>query len=322
MLKKVQLLILALLCFSMIIACGNNDSSGDAEASTSPATEDNNDNENNNEENNNNSDEVDRSAWPESIRFAVTGIDGMEELQRRYDVFQELIEDLMGVDFEFFALSDRTISSTAMEYDQVDMILSGPSEYVLTKSAVPGAEPLAAVERDEYHTVFIVAEDSEFQTLEDLKGHKIAMKEVGSTSGHIGPSSILIDAGFDLDRDVNILMLGGASVEALKSGEVDTVGDGIRVFNKMVEEDGEGVWRLLHEGPPLPQDPFIAGPNLPESFKAEFKRVLLEHQEEILNAILDHEDNNKYINARIVDISDADYDLMRETYSTLGIDLE
>ncbi|MBU9723463.1 MULTISPECIES: PhnD/SsuA/transferrin family substrate-binding protein [Bacillaceae] len=312
MLSIFKSIVFVFISILLLAACGEAETETQAETPTSPETAG----------ESSQSDGVDRSEWPEKIRFAVTGIEGMEELQRRYDVFQELIEDLMGVEFEFFALSDRTISTTALEYDQVDIILSGPSEYVLTKSAVPTAEPLAAVERDAYHTVFIVAEDSEFKTLEDLKGHKIAMKDTGSTSGHIGPSSILIDAGFDLDRDVNILLLGGASVEALKSGEVDAVGDGIRVFNKMVEEDGEGVWRLLHEGPPLPQDPFVANPNLPESFKAEFKRVLLENQEEILNAILNHEDNNKYINAKIVEISDADYDLMRETYSTLGIELE
>ncbi|RXJ02466.1 phosphonate ABC transporter substrate-binding protein [Anaerobacillus alkaliphilus] len=262
-----------------------------------------------------------RADWPKKVRFAVTGIDGMEELQRNYGAFRDIIQDLMGVEFEFFALSDRTIVTTAMEYDQVDMVLSGPSEYVLTKSAVPGAEPLAAIERDQYHTVFIVAEDSKYQTLEDLKGAKIAMKEAGSTSGHIGPSSILIDHGFNLDRDVNILLLGGASVEALKSGEVDAIGDGIRVYNKMVEEDGEGKWRLLHEGPPLPQDPFVASPKLPESFKAEFRRILFEYEEDILNAILASEDNKKYNKASIVEISDADYDLMRKTYSILGIDL-
>lgn len=263
----------------------------------------------------------DRKDWPEKVRFAVTGIEGMEELQRNYGPFKDIIQELMDVEFEFFALSDRTIISTAMEYDQVDMVLSGPSEYVLTKSAVPGAEPLAGIERDAYHTVFIVAEDSKFQTLDDLKGATIAMKDAGSTSGHIGPSSILIDHGFNLDRDVNIMLLGDTSVEALKSGEVDAVGDGIRVYNKMVEEDGEGKWRLLHEGPPLPQDPFVASPKLPQSFKEAFRKILLEHEEEILNAILASEDNKKYNKAKIVEISDSNYDLMRETYRILGIDL-
>lgn len=259
--------------------------------------------------------------WPETLRFAVTGIDGMEELQRRYDVFQETMEELLDVEIEFFALSDRTVASTAMEYDQVDVILSGPSEYAQTKSAEPDAEPLAAIERDAYYTVIIVHEDSEFETIEDLKGHSVAMKEAGSTSGHIGPSALFIENGMELGSDVDVQLLGDARVEALRNGDVDALGDGIRYYDMMVEEDGEGVWRILHEGPPLPQDPFVASPNLPDSFKEKLQTILFEHDEEILGAILDHEENEKYRQATMVEIDDADYDLMRETYSILGIDL-
>ena len=303
--KKVwSILILFILSLVFLTACGEDDSTSSVSASDSS--------DNAKKENDD---------WPETIRFAVTGIEGLEELQRQYGAFQDLMERLLDVEVEFFALSNRTIAATAMEYDQVDIILSGPSEYAQTKSAEPGAEPLAAIERAAYYTVFIVAEDSEFQTLEDLKGHSIAMKEAGSTSGHIGPSALLIENGIDIHRDVDIKLLDGARVDALKSGEVDALADGIRVYDKLVEEDGEGVWRILVEGPPLPQDPFVASPKLPESFKAEFKRVLLEHEEEFLEAILSHEENEKYREAKIVDIDDSDYDLMRETYKTLGIDL-
>lgn len=265
---------------------------------------------------------VDRSDWPSKIRFAVDGIDGLEELQRRYDVFQEVISDLMGVEFELFPISNRTVVVTAMEFDQIDVALIGPAEYVQMKGAVPGIDITSALQRDKYHAAFIVPEDSEIQTLEDLKGKRISMKEVASGSGHIAPSSILIDAGFDLDRDVEIMFLGNAAIEATRSGEVVAMADGIRVYDRMVEEDGAGVWRLLHEGPPLPQDPFVVGPNLPQSFKDEFKRVLLEHQDEVLLAILEREENVKYNKAMIVDINDSDFDLMRETYATLGIELQ
>ncbi|GEL07033.1 PhnD/SsuA/transferrin family substrate-binding protein [Salisediminibacterium halotolerans] len=216
------------------------------------------------------------------------------------------MEDLLDIDVEFFALSDRTVASTAMEYDEVDVILSGPSEYAQTKSAEPEAEPLAAIERDAYYTVIIVHEDSEFETIEDLEGHSVAMKEAGSTSGHIGPSALFIENGMDLDNDVDVELLGDARVEALKNGDVDALGDGIRYYDMMVEEDGEDAWRILHEGPPLPQDPFVASPNLPDSFKEELQNILFEHDEEILGAILDHEDNEKYQQADMVEIDDSD----------------
>ena len=265
---------------------------------------------------------IDKSDWPETVRFAVAGVEGLEELQRRFGAFQDLLEGYMGVDFEFFSLSNRTISSTALEYGQVDLVLSGPSEYVLTKLAEPEVELLGGLERENYYTVFIVRANSGFETLDDLVGHKIAMKDSGSTSGHIGPSAILIDEGFDLDKDFDIQLLGDASLEALRSGDVDAMGDGVKHYHTLVEMDGEDEWKILYEGPPLPQDPFVAGPALPESFKEEFKRVLFENDEEILAAILSSEDNDKYDSGKIVELEDSDYDLMRKTYETLGLEIE
>nr|WP_275574374.1 phosphate/phosphite/phosphonate ABC transporter substrate-binding protein [Chitinivibrio alkaliphilus] len=258
---------------------------------------------------------------PKKIRFAVNGIEGMEELQRRYSDFQELLSERMGVEFELFPLSDRTVVVTAMEFDQVDVALIGPADYVQMKGAVPDLEISAAIQRDMYHACFIVRKDSPLKTLDDLRGKRLSLKEPGSGSGHIAPSSILIENNFDLDRDLDILFLGDAAPAAVQSGEVDAMADGIRVYNRLVEEDGPGVWRLLHEGPPLPQDPFVVNPNLPEDFKQEFARLLLDDQEEILNTILQNEANRKYNNASIVSIDDSDFDIMRETYRVLGIDL-
>ncbi|MDE5416184.1 phosphate/phosphite/phosphonate ABC transporter substrate-binding protein [Alkalihalobacterium chitinilyticum] len=306
-LRFIGLIILSII---LLAACGGKDTAV-PQTETAGTTTDSNSSEGQDE----------RADWPEKVRFAVTGIEGLEELQRQFGPFKELLEDLTEVEFEFFALSDRVISATAMEYGQVDMILAGPSEYAQIKAAAPDAEPLAALERDQYHTVVIVHEESDMKEVEDLKGKKVAMKDIGSTSGHIGPSSMLLEMGLDLDRDVEIMLLGDARIDAFKNGDVDALATGVRDFVKMVEEDGEGKYRILLEGPPLPQDPFVASGELPESFRAEFSRILLEHQDEILGAILVSEDNKKYNKAKIVPITDADYDLMRETYRVLGIEL-
>lgn len=314
--RKSLLFALFLSLVLILAACGNDADSSETEGIEAEAAAE------NAADETSASDEIDRSDWPETVKFAAAGIEGLEELTRRFDEFAALLEDLMGVEFEMYSLSDRTVSSTALQYGQVDLVLSGPSEYILSKLAEPEIELVGGLERDAYYTAFIVSADSDFETLDDLKGHTIAMKDSGSTSGHIGPSAILVDEGFDLDRDFDIQLLGDASLEALRAGEVDAMGDGIKHYHTLVELDGEDAWKLLYEGPPLPADPFILGPTLPDSFKQEFERVLFEHSDEILDAILASEDNDKYENGRIVEISDSDYDLMRETYETLGLEIE
>lgn len=269
-------------------------------------------------------DGIDRSDWPSEIRFAVTGIEGMEELQRNHEPFRQLLEELMGVDFEFFALSSRIVSATAMQFGQVDIILAGPSEYVQIKAETPDVEILAAMQREHYHTAFIVSIDSPLESLEDLRGGTIGMGSVGSTSRHIGPSAMLIEEGFNLDTDFTILNLGtSGSIEALRNGDVDAIAGGIRDFWAMVAEDGEGVWRILVEGPQLPQDPFVASPNLPESFRAELSRVLLTYSDVLLAAMLSAEgdDVTKYQGATIVMVDDSYFEFLREAYRVLGLDL-
>ena len=149
-----------------------------------------------------------KSDWPDKLRFAVTDVEGMEELRTTFGPFKEKLEELIGIEIEYFAVTDRTVGTTALEYDQVDILLAGPSEYAQLKSVIPEIEPMVAIERENYYSAVIVHEDSEYKSLEDLKGKKIAMSDAGSTSGHIGPSIIFLEAGFDLDKDLEIMLLG------------------------------------------------------------------------------------------------------------------
>lgn len=315
--KRQTLFIFVLLLLLFVTACGssNDASSRNETESTVEAADSAVSSETSVEEEN-------QSDWPDKIRFVDTGVEGMEELQREFGPFKETLEEILDIEVEFFAVTDRIIGATALEYDQVDLLLAGPSEYAQIKSVVPGAEPIVGIERSEYSAAIIVHEDSDYHSLEDIKGASIAMKDAGSTSGHIGPSQILLEAGFDLDRDVNIQLLDGARIEAFKNHEVDVLATGIKDYYKIVEEDGEGKYRLLVEGPPLPNDVFVASPKLPADFVEAFKKAVIENQDQIINSITVTGENDKYIEARLVESSDSDYDSMREAYRVLGLDLE
>ncbi|WP_051314926.1 phosphate/phosphite/phosphonate ABC transporter substrate-binding protein [Alteribacter aurantiacus] len=306
--KKLSIFALGL---GLLAACGSEDTETE-EQSAQAGTD----------ENSAEEETSDREGWPEKLRFADTGVEGMEELQREFGPFKDVLEDVLDIEVEFFAVTDRIIGATALEYDQVDMMLAGPSEYVQINSVVPDSYPIVGIERSEYHAAIIVHEDDDIHSLDDLVGKDIAMKDAGSTSGHIGPSSILIEEGYDLDRDFNIQLLDNARIEAFKNRDVDVLATGIKDYYQMVEEDGEGKYRLLHEGPPLPNDTFIASPELPEDFVEEVRRLLLENQEEILESILVTGENDKYIEAKFVEAADSDYDPMRRAYETLGLTIE
>ncbi|MDG5472557.1 phosphate/phosphite/phosphonate ABC transporter substrate-binding protein [Jeotgalibacillus sp. ET6] len=267
--------------------------------------------------------ETDREHWPEKLRFADTGVEGMEQLQREHGPFKDAMEEVLGIEVEFFSVTDRTAAAVAAQFDQVDIVLTGPSEYVVMKSKAE-VEPVIGLTRPGYRLAFIARADSGIESLEDMKGKKVAMKDVGSTSGHIGPSSILIENGFNLDQDFDgsIALLGDARIEALRGGDVDVVGTGADDYYELANEEGEDEWTLVHEGPDLPSDLFVASPTLDKEFVEEVKQLFLENQDYLLAELLQTEENDKYSDSELIDAKDEDYDSIREAYDTLGLTLE
>ena len=63
----------------------------------------------------------------ETIRFAVTDIDGLEALQKEMGPFKDAFEKASGLAVEFFPVSRRTVAVEAMAADQVDFVLTGPA---------------------------------------------------------------------------------------------------------------------------------------------------------------------------------------------------
>ncbi len=256
---------------------------------------------------------------PTTLRFADTGIEGTEELQRAYQEFVDAVESRLGVAVEFFPVGNRTTAINALRFEQVDIVLAGPSEYVLMAERVDGVKPITAIVRPEYYSVFIASTDSGIESLEDLRGKHVAMKDHGSTTGHIMPSYMLHQAGLDIDRDLKISLLDGARMQALASGEVDAVGTGVRDFAPFVTQHGEENYRIIARGQDMPGDPLVAGSHLTADCVAEIREAFLADPDGLLQAILAPGERDKYLGAEMVRVNDSEYDVVRDSYALLGL---
>lgn len=263
------------------------------------------------------------AACPDTLRFADTQVEALEELGRRYEPFRDALQDATGSRIEFFASADRLAASTALEFDQVDMVLTGPAEYVVI-NATAGALPVVGLTRPDYFSLIGVHADSDIQELDDLRGRTVAVGRVGSTSRQLGPTAILVDeAGFEPGVDVDILQLGDAWREAFIAGEVDAIGAGRRHFDDVVEALGEDQVRVLHEGPPLPNDLFVAREGLGQECVDQLQGAFLDNSDALLAAIwdtADGTDNEKYLDSEFVRAQDADYEPIRAAFRAVGID--
>ncbi|GAA4283299.1 hypothetical protein GCM10022261_08300 [Brevibacterium daeguense] len=263
--------------------------------------------------------EAEANSADNSLRFAVTDLQGMEELQREYGAFQDVFEEKSGMEMEFFAVTDRTAAAAALQNDEVDIVFTGPAEYVVLHERTD-AEPVVAIERPGYRSCIYTSAESEVDSLDDLKGEKVAMSDVGSTSGHLGPSQIFVDAGIDPMNDLEVLTVGDTVHEALKRGDVAAVGIGCHDYEEFMQTDDPADFPILTEGDQLPPDLLMASSSLDEEKVETVRQTFTENFDELLTAMLEGKDNAKYEGAALVEVTDEDYDVVRSMYRAIGAD--
>ncbi len=266
----------------------------------------------------NNSDKLLKSS-PKILTFAVTDVSGLEALQKDFGAFRIILEEILDIKIEFFPVENRTAAAPALLSGLVDIVLAGPSEYLILNSRAK-AIPIIAIGRSNYHSMFVVRADSQIKSLSQLKGKTIAMRKIGSTSGHLAPTKLLIDAGLDPKTDVKIVMLEDQGVQALKKGEVDAWVIASDRYKTILETEGlsEKDFSVIFTGPSLPNDVFVVSNQLAANLIADIQKRMLENQDKLIKSILIAKANQHYKGAKLTLANDADYNIIREVYQKIG----
>lgn len=259
-------------------------------------------------------------AAQETIRFAVTDIDGMEALQREMGPFKEAFEVASGLKVEFFPVSGRTVAVEAMAADQIDFVLTGPAEYVVFNARLD-AQPVVTWVRPDYYSTVVVLEDSPVKTPADLKGQIISFGEIGSTSQHLGPVDLLAKAGLTYAVDYQPVFLNrNVAVEALIKGEIAGIGLNRTHLDSITGKFPDQKFRVLAKGDQLPDDILLASAKVPPEVVETVRRTFADHGAEILEALTSTEENAKYIGGTFnPTVTDADYDTVRKMFENIGI---
>lgn len=263
-------------------------------------------------------DDAQAGGVPATLRMAVTDLQGLEELQREFGAFKAEFERAAKIKLDFFPVSNRTAAAAALSSDRVDLVFTGPAEYVVLNARTK-AEPVVAIRRPDYRSCVYVNADSPVRRLADLEGKKVGMSDIGSTSGHLGPSQLFVDAGLDPTEKLEVVPVGDAVHQALKRGDVDAVGVGCHDRDEYIEGK-ESDFRTVVEGPPLPPDVIMAHPDLPDEAVTRVREAFEGNWPTLLAAMLEGKDNAKYENATLVVPEDSDYDVVRSMYRAIGVD--
>jgi phosphonate transport system substrate-binding protein len=256
------------------------------------------------------------------LRFAVTDVDGSENLQREFGPFKAAFERVVpSVEIALFPVSGRTAAVEAMNANQVDLVLTGPAEYVVFKARMPNVQPVVVWQRPDYFSQIVVLAEGPFSSLSDLRGRRISFGEIGSTSQHLGPAQILADAGLVYARDYEpVFLRRNVAVEALRRGDLAAIGMNLTHIQQIRRAVPDIRLTVIGRGRDLPDDLIIAAPTMPQATVDLVRRAFVDHAGPLMQAILQVEANARWAGGTFLSkVSDRDYDVIRAMYRAVGI---
>lgn len=260
-------------------------------------------------------------AAAESVKFAVTDIEGLEALQQEFGGFEKALEQATGLEVELFPVSSRTAAVEAMNSGQVDLVLTGPAEYVVMKELTQ-PQIVVAWQRPDYFAQIAVLANGPIRKVEDLKGKKVSFGSVGSTSQHLGPAQTLTDYGLKYNEDYEpVILARNVAAEALIRGDIAAIGLNFGHLASVREAFPDVPFAVVARGRDLPNDILVARKDLAEETVAKIRTAFTEKGTDIMAAVLQGEDNQKFKGGFfLTDVKDSDYDYVRSMYRTIGVD--
>ena len=259
---------------------------------------------------------------PKTYKLAITDVVGLEELQREFGQFVDLLKKESGLSIEFMPVTSRTIVVEALKNQKVDFVLAGPAEYIVIRKKSK-AKPLVRFSRPDYYSCLVVLADSGIVRVEDLRGKKVGFGDIGSTSYHLGPMQLINDAGLDPRNDIKPVHVSKhVGWDALKRGDIVALGlkhEQFKIFRAKETKLEPAAFRVLLRGPDLPDDLLIAGEHIEDDVAQKVKDTFVNHSQALIKAILVGQRNQKYFGMKfLADVKDSDYNYVRKMYATAG----
>jgi phosphonate transport system substrate-binding protein len=168
------------------------------------------------------------------------------------EIIEQALNEATGMFFEVSIPTSYAATIEAMCASPEDTIGFIPAMGYALASQLCGVEPGLAAERrgwNVYWTQFIVARDSEFETLEDLDGASWAYPDASSTSGFLYPSVVFDALGITVGEEVEAGSHPSV-VKAIYNGEADF---GTTFFSPHLLPEGR--WAV--DDPPDVPDEFV-----------------------------------------------------------------
>lgn len=225
----------------------------------------------------------DESAWrnPSTLVFTYTPVEDPAVYKDAFADFQRYLEEKTGKRVIYYTVHSNAAQVEALRSGRLHIsgFSTGPTGYAVN---LAGYVPMAVKGNSEgfqgYNLITIVRADSDIQTMEQLKGRKVAHTSVSSNSGNLAPRALFPQMGIEPDRDYTVAYSGkhDQSVMGVLSGDYDAAPVASDVFNRMADAGrvNRDDFRIIYTSPRFPTSAFGYAhdlhPELVEDIKEAF----------------------------------------------------
>jgi phosphonate transport system substrate-binding protein len=144
----------------------------------------------------------DWKAQVKELRIGLLGGENTSSRLARYDGFQHLLQEKLGIPVKLYPAADYAGVMQAMGAGQLDLAEFSPSAFAGAwldcKCVEPTVVPLEKDGTVFYVAVMLTRKDSGITSIGQMKGHSLAWADPNSASGYLIPSASLKASGIDL----------------------------------------------------------------------------------------------------------------------------
>lgn len=309
--KKKALLCLAAFMLVLLAACGKSETPD-----------------------NNKGKKEDEAFVPQTLRVQFVPTKSENTAEAKAKPLADLLSKELGIPVEVSVSTDYSTIIEAMASKQIDLGIMPPNAYVLAKDRgaaeailqsqlygvkQPGGQPDEDNKVSSFRGQIIFKKDSGIKSYEDLKGKTIASQDVVSASGYVFPVAEMINAGIDVDRDVNFVTVNGIdnAILSVINGDADAA---------FSFEDGRNL--LMKDYPNIHEDldSFFTEARIPNdaiAVRTDMDKEWIDKIRKAFIAIGESEDGREIVRALYghvgyVEADDSNYDVIREYGKLVG----
>lgn len=238
----------------------------------------------------------------------------------------ELLSKELGIKVEAFTATNYVGVVEALGSGQVDFGFIPPFAYVLANQESNAQVILTALNKSgesNYRSQFLVRQDSDINSFEDIRNKRVAFVDFSSTSGYLFPGAHLIGQGIDIEKDIRYELAGGhdKALQLLLNGDVDVATTFVDARQRYEKDfpDAKDKTRVLGYTDFIPNISVTVRGDMDANMQEKIKNALLKIAQSEEGSELLAELFNMY---GFVEAKDADYDIIRETAKAMNIDLK